>query len=393
MDIQEINTRLSEINSEMYAEGADIEALTNEADTLIERKRVIANEEAARVELRNKIATGSVEVKTVTEIQEERKMDVKELRNSPAYIDAYAEMIKRIGRGQPDADVEVRKLLTENATNGTIAVPDFVYEVIGTAWEEDKIMGRVPSITDIPGNLKVNFEISSTDATKHTEGGDAVDEEQLVEGIVTIAPDYFKKWIAISDKVMTMRGEAFLRYIYAEITHRIIRGSAAELIKLISTLPDTATSTEPSVQTIAEEPTVDTVSNAASYLSGEASTPVILMNRRTSAQLRAAAKAANYNVDPFDGLEVIYTSDLPAYADADEEDVYMIVGDLNGARKLMPEGDNVTFIFDELSRKKEDLVEVLGKQLIGVGVIACDRFTTVTKPAEEDPDDGDGEGV
>lgn len=383
MNVDEINTRLSAIAVEMETEGADIDALTAEVDQLQERKKELASAEAERQELRNKIAAGTVETEPVAEIEpttEERKMDIKELRNSAAYVEAFAEYVKRAG--QPDADKEIRTLLTENATDGTIAVPDFVYDIVGTAWQQETIMSRVPAITDLPGNLKINFEISSTGAVKHTEGSGAVSEEELVEGIVKIEPDYFKKWISISDKVMKLRGEAFLRYIYDELAHRIAQAVAAELISIIAALPTAATATTPSAQAVQEAPSVDTVSNAASFLAGEAGTPVVILNRRTSALFRAAAKAANYAMDPFDGLDVVYTSALPAYQDASEDDVYMIVGDLNGARRLAPGGDNIEFVFDELSRKKEDLVEVLGKQFVGVGVIACDRFTNVTKPAE-----------
>lgn len=58
----------------------------------------------------------------------------------------------------------------------------------------------------------------------------------------------------------------------------------------------------------------------------------------------------------------------------------MIVGDTSGAIKTTPDGDKVDFIFDEITRKKENLVEVLGEQLMGLGVIADKSFTLVAKP-------------
>ena len=36
-------------------------------------------------------------------------------------------------------------------------------------------------------------------------------------------PVSIKKWISISDEVVDLRGEAFLRYIYDEITYRIAK--------------------------------------------------------------------------------------------------------------------------------------------------------------------------
>ena len=72
--------------------------------------------------------------------------------------------------------------------------------------------------TEFRGNLKIGFEISGGEATVHTEGGGAVNEEELILGIVELVPASIKKWIAISDEVYDLRGEAFLRYIYDELT-------------------------------------------------------------------------------------------------------------------------------------------------------------------------------
>ena len=133
--------------------------------------------------------------------------DNKEIRNSKEYIDAYAEYLKN------GDDTECRGLLTENATNGTVPVPEIVYDIVKTAWDREGITRRVRKAY-VKGNLKVGFEISGTDAAVHTEGGDPVAEETLVLGVVELIPQSIKKWISISDEVMDMRGEAFLRYIY-----------------------------------------------------------------------------------------------------------------------------------------------------------------------------------
>ena len=133
-------------------------------------------------------------------------MDINEIRNSKQYIDAYAEYIK-----SGDA-TECRALLSENATNGTVAVPELVYDIVKTAWEREGIMSRVRK-SYIRGNLKVGFEISGTDATVHAEGV-AVDEESLVLGVVNLVPASIKKWISISDEALDLSGEAFLQYIY-----------------------------------------------------------------------------------------------------------------------------------------------------------------------------------
>ena len=97
--------------------------------------------------------------------------------------------------------------------------------------------------TNFRGNLKVGFEISGGEATVHTEGGEAVSEEALVLGVVTLVPESIKKWIAISDEVYDMRGEAFLRYIYDELTYRIAKKCADQLVAKIIACDTVSTTT------------------------------------------------------------------------------------------------------------------------------------------------------
>lgn len=110
-----------------------------------------------------------------------------EVRNTKAYIDAYAEYIKT------GKDFECRALLTENVS-GTVPVPDFVLDIVKTAWERQEIMNLVNK-TYFKGNLKIGFEISGGEATVHTEGSGAVSEEELLLGIVELVPASIKKWI------------------------------------------------------------------------------------------------------------------------------------------------------------------------------------------------------
>ena len=232
MNVDEINVRLSAIAQEMEADGADLDALTAEVTELQTRKKELAAAETARQELRNKIAAGTVETEPVAEIDntimEERTMDEKEIRNSQAYIEAYANAFKN----KDDNFTECRALLTENATNGTVPVPDMVYDIVKNAWQRNGLVSRVRRLA-VQGNLKVSFEISADGAVVHTEGAAAVSEESLILGVLTIVPQSVKKFINISDEVVDMRGDAFLRYIYDELAYRIAKKCADELIAKI----------------------------------------------------------------------------------------------------------------------------------------------------------------
>ena len=372
MNIEQVEERKASILVEMDTEGANLDALEEEMRSLTARANEIKATAAAKAEEARKVADGEGDLINTIIKEETRTMDVKEYRNSAEYMDAFAEYIKT-GKAE-----ECRALLTTNVGSGTIAVPDFVLDEVKTAWDNNEIMSRVHKVS-LAGNLKVNFEISATDAVAHTEGSGAVAEEQLVEGIVTITPVMYKKWIGITDEVMSMRGEAFLRYIYAELTHKIVKKMADDLVAKIVALPAVATATSPAAAKIEAAPAVGTVAQAMANLSDEASNPVIIMNKLTWAEFKAAQYANGYGVDPFEGIPVLFNNSLPAASDSNG--VYMIVGDLGyGAIANFPNGDSIDFIFDELSRKKEDMVEVLGREYAGIGVVASKAFTLVEAP-------------
>ncbi len=373
---EEIEARKVELRNEIQ-NASTIEELNEkekEIDALNEEETQIESQE------KDKIIAEEMEEKksAVKEIErEERKMNnekIKEIRNSKKYIEAYAEYIKT------GKDEEVRTLLSENVDEGTIAVPDFVLDEVKTAWDKSEIMSLVQK-TEIQGNLKVQFEISGSDAVVHKEGSGAVEEEELKEGIAKISPASIKKWISISDEVMDLRGEKFLKYIYNELTYRIVKKATDELISKIVALPQTATKTSPSAVKISVEPKAATIATAFANLSDEAANPVITMNKLTYAKFKEVQYANNYSVDIFEGFDVKFNNTLPSYETASSGDVYMIVGDYgHGAIANFPNGDEVNIKFDELTRKKEDLVEILGRQYVGIGVVADKAFTLVAKP-------------
>ena len=375
--LEEIEARKVEIREEVETteEVEKLEELNEEVDALTEEEKQITESQE-----QEEVAESLEEQPEVKAMAKEVSMEVKkeennmEMRNTKEYIDAYAEYIKS---GKDD---EVRSLLTENVS-GTIAVPEFVLDEVKTAWDNNELLSLVRR-TNVKGNLKVQFEISGSDAVVHTEGAYAVDEEELVEGIVELTPVSIKKWISISDEVMDLRGEEFLRYIYDELTYRIAKKAADELIGKIATLTSSASTNAPAVGVITKAPAMDTVAEAIANLSDDASNPTIVMNKLTYSAFKAVQYANGYGADPFEGLRVVFNNSLPAYSTASTNDVYMIVGDFGyGAIANFPNGEGIEIKFDELSRKKEDLVEILGREYVGLGVVANKAFTQVKKPA------------
>lgn len=370
LDAEGIEKRNAEIKTEIEAatEQAQLDALVEERKALDERQEAIVMEVRKADML--KVAAGAGQKVAAAPVVEQRSND--EIRSSEAYVDAYA---RYLVSGNAD---ECRSLLTSNVS-GQLPVPTIIDEIIRTAWDRSEILSRVRR-TFVRGNLKVAFEKSATGANVHTEGTTAPTEEQLELGIVEMIPANIKKWITISDEAIAMGGERLLRYIYDEITYQIVTKKLTDLVVGdIAAAPTTATSTKASAAAITSAPSLTTVATAFANLSDEAQNPVIIMNKLTYANFKAAQAAGYYNADPFEGLPVLFNNSLPAYDSAEATAVYMIVGDLSGVQVNYPEGDGVVIKYDDLSLAESDLVKIVGRQYAAHAVTACGRFCNVKK--------------
>lgn len=375
MTIEQLEERKQAIASEVETDGADLDALDSEVKSINAELEARKAAEAKKVEIRQAVAQGAGTVVEAAPVEEKREMkDVAEIRNSKEYINAYADYI-RTGK-----DAECRALLTTNATNGTVAIPDMVYDIVKTAWAKEGIISRVKKAY-IKGNLKVGFEISSTGASIHTEGAAAVTEETLVLGTVTLVPESIKKWISLSDEVMDLRGEAFLQYIYDELAYQIAKKAADEVVSKIVTSGTQSTSTAVGVPVITSTAiSIDLVAQALGQLSDEANNPTIMMNKATWSAFKAVQYANNYGVDPFEGLDVVFNNTIKSFAAASTGDTFVIVGDLGqGALINLPNGEGIEFKFDDKTDMTKDLVRVLGREYMGIGIVGPDSFVKIVK--------------
>ena len=367
--IDELLERRAQIATEVDAPDADLDALEAEARAINDEIKRRESEAAKTAEIRKTVANGEGEVTKIFKDERKNEMNIEEIRASHEYNVAYANYIKT-GR-----DDECRALLTE-IVGGTVPVAKYVEDRISTAWNKLGIMALVKK-TYVRGILRVGFEKSATAATTHTESTTAVTEETLELGAVELSPVSIKKWISVSDEALDLSGEAFLDYLVDELTYQIAKKAQAVLIGKITTLTTTIATNAVSVGKIAANPAVGTVAQALGTLSDDAANPVVVMNKATWAQFKAAQYAASVAVDPFEGLEVYFDNTLPA-ASTTTTDVYMIVGDFGiGAQANFPNGEEITIKRDDLSLAEKDLVKFVGRQYVGMGIVADKAFCLV----------------
>lgn len=351
-ELETVEARALEIAGELEtAEPETLDTLSAELDAIQERKAEIrAAAEEKRAAMRDAIDAAET-IETVEKQEERKTMEKVEVRSTPEYLTAWVENIK--GR----ASEEQRALLTQNATDGTIAVPTYVEDEIRTAWESNELLRRVRR-TYFPGNLKVGYEISAPFATVHAEGGDAQAEENLQLGIVEMIPEMIKKWFSFSDEALDMRGEAFIDYAVDEVTDRVIKGVIKELLNNL--MDDDSLAVYYQAGNPQNPITTGDIIAAAGLLSGEISDPVVITTRAQAAALKTAALSANYGYDPFDGMPVIYV-DAAAMPSNNTNSVKLIVGDASAFQVNFPAGDDVKIKIDENTLMTQDMVRILGR--------------------------------
>lgn len=373
---EQLETRMSEIKEaiETNAEGTDFEALSLELDSIKERKSFLA-EEARKADITAVIAEEGTTETTIEMPKEERHMaDIKEIRASQEYVEAFANYIKT------EDDSECRALLSNLVTGGQVPVPSLVDEVIQTAWEKDELTSRVKK-SYIKGILRVGFELSATGAVVHTEGAAAPSEEVITLGIVELKPASIKKWISVSDEVLDLHGEAFVRYIYDDLICQIAKKVSDEIVSLVDNAPASATASAVSVASVtAATIGLDTISQAIAALSDRATNPVVIMNKATYANFRGVQLGGNYAVDIFEGCEVIFNNSIKAFSAATTGETYAIVGDLAvGVQANFPNGEEIKITEDRLSLAEKDLVKFVGREYVALGLVADKAIAKIVK--------------
>ena len=365
---EQIEARKAEIMNEIdTADQTKLDSLNSELDALEERRKELELEQR---KANMKAVAGGAGIVIGREIEPEKR-SLKSVLASDEYVDAFAEFIKT------GDEKECRALLTDLVDGGSVPTPTVIDDFIATAWESNEILRRVRR-TNIRGTAKYPFEYSATGASVHTEGAAAPSEETLVLGTVSVEPQMLKKWITVSDEILSLKGQAFLDYLYDEIEQRILELAITQIITAIKAAPESATKSAAGVRTITGAFDAYTIFAAQAELVASAVNPVAIMNKKTYFNTFMALHDTTgrpiYNVVSengrptyfINGIEVLFINDL-----AENE---IIVGDLNGVIMNLPDDTEVRFTTDPYSLSEKDLVKIVGKMYAGIGVVRDGYF-------------------
>lgn len=360
MDFEQVEQRSAELEARLSEDNADFEAIESEIKALEERKAVLNKEVEERKAMVQEVLNSGETIETFEKEEVRKKMELRDLKNTPAYIDAFAEYLKGNKK-------EMRGLLTENGIAdsedglvNSVAVPTIVEDRIWTDWANKPILSRIRKVF-VKGNYKVGYEVSATGAVIHHEGDGAPSEEELNLAYINFVSEYLKKWIRVSDTVLALRGEAFLNYLYDEFSHQIALAIENYIVAEI-----TASTLTPKVNVLQYD--ADTVLKGLAVLSDEAQNPVAIMSKATYAIIKGERTTAGARVDdPFNGLEILFNNSVTG----------VLVGDLDGVVANFPDGMDFKFIFDDKTLATEDLIRIVGKVLFSAHLVRPNGFAQV----------------
>lgn len=210
MTLREIETRLAQIKTELDTEGADIEALSTEADNLIEERGKFE----ARAKLLNKIAAGAGTV-----VEPIAPVENEEEKRANKFVETRR------------ASVPVKQVRSTLISSGKLATPT------GVSGINELVGSRVSSIIDLikivdcseMGSNKVAYLDADMAAAATQVEGSAVTATDPTFGYVEIKPTSIRTMAQISEQVKAQTPLLYREKV-VEQAMLALRKKAAELV-------------------------------------------------------------------------------------------------------------------------------------------------------------------
>lgn len=377
----------------------EVEELTEEANKIDEEVKDLEEQRSTLKAQEERMSLTQSLSKTAIEERKSQMEEVKNPLNEKEYNQLYADFI----RGKVD-EKEVRSYLQTRAlatSTTNVPVPEIMQGFVETAWYEYGKFSRLVSETFDPAILKIPVEIEADGAVWHDELGNAPDEETITLGQVILQPKMIKKWISLTDELMAMSADEFLRYIADELVYRVVlaldeaiinRTDANGLGVIGITSSSNASMVESSTATaLAFNTILSSISNLATF-----DNLTIAMNPATFFDgfmgltdlqgLPIFRITMDNNARPqyyLNGYRVEFTQALKSFASASANDPVIVVGDFRrGYRLNYPQGRNVITLVDPYTLATQDLVRMIGRLYVAGNVVKPKHFAVITKVEE-----------
>ena len=408
-EINRLNARKDEIASTIVEKKGDFEKTDVETrDKLLGEVEELKNEDTAideqineLNELRSKFEEQEKRMNLVNTVStpkvEERAKEVRgNVLDSVKYKEAWVESIKR-------NDISIaQKVLRDDpvygmaTTNDNVPVPTIWQSYVETAWYNYGKFSRLVTKSYIQGYLSIPFEASATGATVHTEGAEAPTEEAIVLGLIELKPAMIKKWISMTDEIMAMTADDFMRYVADELVYRVVLAldngilngavdtNGKGVVGIIGNA-NTLSYSKALTFNVVNEAIVDFVTFDNLTLAINPATFFKNFMGLTDLQGRPIYQIAHDNTGKpqyfVNGIRCEFTQALPAYDNAAANATWAVVGDFRGYRLNLPEGEMVKTLFDPYTLATEDKARLIGRLYAAGNVARLKHFAQIKMPA------------
>ena len=210
--LQEIEQRLSTIREEMNADGANLDALNSEVDSLISERNAIRTEVEKRKGILNKIGSGALgSGEPIAQPEEQRSFDV----SSPEYRSAFFKKLRRLEL----TETEKRAFSSGASSAGAVIPTQTANEIIKKLKQHAPLLGEI-TLLQVAGNVKFAIENAKADAAIHTENATITAGTDTFT-TVTLGGYEIVKLVQISDTVSTMSIDAFESWLTDMLAEKI----------------------------------------------------------------------------------------------------------------------------------------------------------------------------
>ena len=326
-------------------------------------------------------------------VEDRNANEVKEERDSAENLKAFRHAIMTVREDRAGL----------KSTDAGIPVPTAWFKGVEKAWEKLDIITEA-TYTEFAGILYQSYEISSTGAVVHTEGSQAPNEEALTLGSIKVLPKMVKKWISLTDELLAMTDEDFIKYVAEEISYMVFKKAQSEMLfgtGYGTNNDEGLVGIVSSSLTISQTETLgfNSVNSALGQLVNAGDNPVVMMNRQTF--FNDFMGLTDQNGRPIyqilsdnegkpryflNGIRVKFDEGFDTYGSADAGDVWAIVGNLSKYKINAPKGKDPSILYDPYTKSDEDKERLIGKWFVGGQVISPKAFVKLVKPSASNKD-------
>ena len=223
--VTEIEQRLAAIRTEMDSEGADLTALSDEVDALLEERKTLLDAAEQRRTMLGKIAGGSGREMRSFEPQPQTPETREYGRDSEEYRSAWLKTIA----GNELTETEQRAWSTATASAGPLVPTQTANTIIEKVHQYAPLLDKI-TLLRVPGNVTYAVESEQADAAYHAENAAITAAET---GLTSISLSAYEivKLVQISKSVQKMALDVFESWLTDMLAKKIAKMISDTILK------------------------------------------------------------------------------------------------------------------------------------------------------------------